>query len=126
MLPIMIGIMILSTPIVKILFEQGSFNSHDTYLTSTALFYYSMGIVAVGIRDITSRAFYSLQDTKTPVKNAVIVSDFIYSDAARYDEVTETYRKCLADIDRKLAAVSDVVIEVAAGNMILHKGELPG
>ena len=72
MLPIMIGIMILSTPIVKILFEQGSFNSHDTYLTSTALFYYSMGIVAVGIRDITSRAFYSLQDTKTPVKNAVI------------------------------------------------------
>jgi adenosylcobinamide kinase/adenosylcobinamide-phosphate guanylyltransferase len=60
------------------------------------------------------------------VKNAVIVSDFIYSDAARYDEVTETYRKCLADIDRKLAAVSDVVIEVAAGNMILHKGELPG
>ena len=72
MLPIMIGIMILSTPIVKILFEQGSFNSHDTYLTSTALFYYSVGIVAVGIRDITSRAFYSLQDTKTPVKNAVI------------------------------------------------------
>lgn len=60
------------------------------------------------------------------VKNAVIVSDFIYSDAARYDEVTETYRKCLADIDRKLAAVSDVVIEVAAGNMILHKGELSG
>lgn len=59
------------------------------------------------------------------VGNAVIVSDFIYSDAARYDEITETYRKCLADIDRKLAAASDVVIEVAAGNMILHKGELP-
>ena len=36
------------------------------------MFYYSVGIVAVGIRDITSRAFYSLQDTKTPVKNAVI------------------------------------------------------
>jgi len=59
------------------------------------------------------------------VKNAVIISDYIYSDAARYDEVTETYRKCLADIDRKLAAVSDAVIEVSAGNMFLHKGELP-
>ena len=59
------------------------------------------------------------------VKNAVIVSDYIYSDAARYDEVTETYRRCLADIDRKLVAVSDTVIEVSAGNLILHKGELP-
>ncbi len=59
------------------------------------------------------------------VENAVIVSDFIYSDAARYDEVTETYRRCLADIDRKLSAVSDVVIEVCSGNIVLHKGELP-
>lgn len=59
------------------------------------------------------------------VKNAVIISDYIYSDAARYDEVTETYRECLADIDRKLAGISDVVIEVSAGNLILHKGELP-
>ena len=59
------------------------------------------------------------------VGNAVIISDYIYSDAARYDEITETYRRCLADVDRKLAAVSDVVIEVSAGNLILHKGELP-
>lgn len=72
MLPIMIGMMILSVPIVKILFEEGSFDSHDTYLTSTALFYYSIGIVGFGIRDMISRAFYSLQDTKTPVKNAII------------------------------------------------------
>ena len=59
------------------------------------------------------------------VGNAVIISDYIYSDAARYDEVTETYRRCLAEIDRKLVAVSDTVIEVSAGNLILHKGELP-
>jgi adenosylcobinamide kinase/adenosylcobinamide-phosphate guanylyltransferase len=56
------------------------------------------------------------------VKNAVIISDYIFSDAVRYDEVTETYRKCLADIDRKIAAISDTVIEVSAGNYIIHKG----
>lgn len=72
MVPIMIGMMILSTPIVKVLFEEGAFDTKDTYLTSTALFYYSIGIVGFGIRDIISRAFYSLQDTKTPVKNAII------------------------------------------------------
>lgn len=59
------------------------------------------------------------------VENIVIVSDYIYSDAERYDEVTETYRKCLATIDRKLAAISDTVLEVSAGNIYVHKGALP-
>lgn len=59
------------------------------------------------------------------VQNIVIVSDYIYSDALRYDAVTETYRRGLASIDRKLAAVSDVVLEMAGGNLIAHKGVLP-
>lgn len=57
------------------------------------------------------------------VKDAVIISDYIFSDAQRYDEVTETYRRCLASIDRKLASISDVVLEVSAGNVFVHKGE---
>ena len=59
------------------------------------------------------------------VANVVVVSDYIYSDAQRYDEVTETYRRGLADMDRAVAAVSDTVIEVSAGQVIVHKGVLP-
>ena len=59
------------------------------------------------------------------VANAVIVSDYIYSDALRYDESTECYRRCLAKIDRLLANISDTVIEVSAGQLIFHKGGLP-
>ncbi len=59
------------------------------------------------------------------VRNLVVVSDFIYSDAERYDQVTETYRRGLASIDRALAAVSDTVLELSAGNIIVHKGGLP-
>ena len=59
------------------------------------------------------------------VANAVIVSDYIYSDAQRYDESTECYRRCLAKIDRLLAQVSDTVIEVSAGQLVFHKGGLP-
>lgn len=58
------------------------------------------------------------------VKNAVVVSDYIYSDAQRYDEATEAYRKCLASIDRRLAAACDAVAEVTAGNPKLYKGAL--
>ena len=60
------------------------------------------------------------------VANAVIISDYIYSDAQHYDESTECYRRCLADIDRRLAQISDTVIEVSAGQLIFHKGGLPG
>ena len=59
------------------------------------------------------------------VKNIVLVSDYIYSDAQRYDPVTEVYRRGLAAIDREIAAVSDVVLEMCGGNLIVHKGVLP-
>ena len=58
------------------------------------------------------------------VRHAVFVSDYIYSDAERYSESTEMYRKCLASIDRRLAAVCDTVIEVTAGQLTIHKGDL--
>lgn len=58
------------------------------------------------------------------VRHAVFVSDYIYSDADRYSESTEMYRKTLADIDRRLAKVCDAVIEVSAGQFVIHKGEL--
>lgn len=72
MLPIMVVMTTFSTEIVKVLFEGGSFNSHDTYLTSTALFFYSIGILAYGLKELLAKSFYSLQDTKTPVRNATI------------------------------------------------------
>ena len=60
----------------------------------------------------------------TRVENAIFVSDYIYSDAGIYPETTELYRRCLADIDRRLAAVCDTVVEVTGGNYIVHKGAL--
>lgn len=58
------------------------------------------------------------------VRHAVFVSDYIYSDAQRYSESTEIYRRCLADIDRRLAKVCDTVVEVAAGQVFIHKGDM--
>lgn len=81
MLPIMVIMTTFSNEIVKILFEEGSFNSHDTYLTSTALFFYSIGILAYALKELLAKSFYSLQDTKTPVRNATIsvVINIIFS-----------------------------------------------
>ncbi|MEG1470554.1 MAG: bifunctional adenosylcobinamide kinase/adenosylcobinamide-phosphate guanylyltransferase [Anaerovoracaceae bacterium] len=53
--------------------------------------------------------------------NTVFVSDYIYSDARRFDEYTEKYRKGLAQVDRALARVCDQVIEVSFGNIKKYK-----
>lgn len=66
-MPITIGAIVLSTPIVKLVFQRGEFTSNDTYLTAIALIGYSLGMLSVGINDILNRIFYSLKDTKTPM-----------------------------------------------------------
>ena len=49
--------------------------------------------------------------------STVFVSDYIYSDAHLYDELTESYRKGLALCDRALAKACDKVLEVAFTNV---------
>ena len=71
------------------------------------------------------RTAKALEDFAKSVRNAVFVSDYIYSDAARYDEFTENYRAALASLDRALAEACDTVIELCAANRIFHKGGLP-
>ena len=56
------------------------------------------------------------------VNNIVIVSDYIYGDGLVYDPLTEKYRRSLAYIDRSAAANSDIVLEIAYTNAIVHKG----
>ena len=65
-----------------------------------------------------------LVEFASKVRHVVYVSDYIYSDAERYSESTEAYRKSLADVDRRLAKICDTVVEVAAGQYFVHKGEL--
>lgn len=76
-------------------------------------------------REAGERCARELAEFVQSVGSAVIVSDAIYADAARYDDITETYRRGLALIDRTLAAVCDTVIEASAGQWIVHKGSLP-
>ncbi len=71
-IPSMVGLIILREPIVALLFKRGVFDSEATQLTAYALLYYSIGLWAFsGVRIVVS-TFYALQDTKTPVRIAVI------------------------------------------------------
>jgi len=71
-IPTTVGAMIFAEPIVKLLFGRGAFDSEAISMTSDSLFFYSIGMLGVGLREILSRAFFSLQDAKTPMINAAI------------------------------------------------------
>lgn len=68
-LPVSAGAITLATPVVKLLFERGAFDTNATQMTVAALICYSIGIIGFGLRDILGKVFYSLQDTKTPMRN---------------------------------------------------------
>ena len=57
------------------------------------------------------------------VKHIVIVSDDLSRDAMHYDDATEAFRRHLGAIHCRLAKECDVVMEMAFGNLTIHKGE---
>lgn len=71
-LPSMIGLMIFAIPIISVLFGRGAFDTSAILMTSSALIFYSIGMIGFGLREVLSRVFYSMNDTKTPMINAVI------------------------------------------------------
>jgi len=72
MLPTSVIMMLLSGPIIRILFERGEFNQYSTMITSSALLFYAIGLFSFGGIKILVTVFHSLQDTKTPVKIAAL------------------------------------------------------
>ncbi|MBP2005775.1 murein biosynthesis integral membrane protein MurJ [Halobacillus andaensis] len=70
--PATVGSMLFAEPIVRMLFDRGAFDAQAVTMTSTAFFFYSIGMLGTGLRVILSKAFFSLQDTRTPMINAAI------------------------------------------------------
>ena len=70
--PACLGLLVLSRPLIEVLFQRGNFDDYSAQITSLALFFYAIGLVFFGGMKILIAAFYSLQDTRTPVKIAAL------------------------------------------------------
>ena len=66
-IPAVIGLVILSEPIISILFQRGAFTAMDTYYTSLILIYFSLGLPAYILIKVLNPIFFSREDTKTPL-----------------------------------------------------------
>ena len=72
MFPAAVGLLILTKPIIQVLFQRGNFDFYSVQISSAALFFYSFGLIFFGGMKILITGFYSLQDTRTPVKIACL------------------------------------------------------
>ncbi|MDQ3914495.1 MAG: murein biosynthesis integral membrane protein MurJ [Actinomycetota bacterium] len=65
-LPAAVGYLVLGEPIVRLLVERGVVTERSTELVAGVLRVFVVGLVPFSLFQLFLRAFYSLQDTKTP------------------------------------------------------------
>lgn len=65
--PFSVGLIILREPIIRLVYERGAFDVTATALTAFALLFYTLGLPALSLRQVVLRAYYALQDTRTPM-----------------------------------------------------------
>ncbi len=67
LLPVVLLSMILHRDIIRILYQRDRFTAGDTLLTGSAFLMYLPGLLGYAVKDIFSRFFFSIQDTRTPM-----------------------------------------------------------
>ena len=66
-LPAAIGLIMLRQPLVATLLQRGAFDARSSEATAWALLFYACGLLGHAVVEITTRVFYALHDTRTPV-----------------------------------------------------------
>ncbi|WP_240744780.1 murein biosynthesis integral membrane protein MurJ [Desulforhopalus sp. IMCC35007] len=66
-LPATVWLMMLSEPIIRMIYERGAFTSFDTTATANTLAFFAIGLFAYSANKVLVPAFYALDKTKYPV-----------------------------------------------------------
>jgi putative peptidoglycan lipid II flippase len=70
--PATAGLMLLSVPIIRLIFEHGAFTATDTLQTAAALTFYAYGLFAYSAIKVMVPVFYAIGNTKYPVIGSFI------------------------------------------------------
>lgn len=71
-LPAMMGLIVLSKPLLSVMFMRGAFTAQDVIQASYSLMIYGTGLLSFMLVKVLAPGFYARQDTKTPVRFAVM------------------------------------------------------
>ena len=71
-LPAAVALVVSAVPLVRGVFQHGAFTAIDTAGTAAALAAFSLGVPAYVLTKVLTPGFYARQDTRTPVRLAVV------------------------------------------------------
>jgi putative peptidoglycan lipid II flippase len=66
-IPSSVGIVVLATPITRLLFQRGAFDATATRITASCVQMYALGLVFQAIHPILAKVFYAFKNTVTPL-----------------------------------------------------------
>ncbi len=75
-LPAAVGMLVLATPIVRLVFEwkHGEFGAESTIYTVRALRFYALGLIPFSFYKLIVPVFYALKDMRTPVRVGMMMA----------------------------------------------------
>jgi putative peptidoglycan lipid II flippase len=81
LIPAAVFMIVLATPIVRLLFQRGHFTAHSTHIVSIALFWFAFSLPFGGLNLLLTRTFFAVQRPWIPTRLAAmnIVVDIIVS-----------------------------------------------
>jgi putative peptidoglycan lipid II flippase len=81
LIPAAVFLIVLATPIVRLLFQRGNFGPHSTHIVSIALFWFAFSLPFGGLNLLLTRTFFAVQRPWIPTQLAAmnIVVDIIVS-----------------------------------------------
>lgn len=71
-IPSAVGLIILSRPIIALIYQYGRFTASDTDQTAIALAYYAIGLAALSIVRVLAPSFFALRDTRIPMMASLL------------------------------------------------------
>ena len=71
-IPAALALATIPTDITRVLFERGAFKPEDTHVTASVLALFALGLPAFVMIKVFSPAYYAREDTKTPMRYAII------------------------------------------------------
>ncbi len=74
-IPCGIGLMLLSFPVIQVLYEHGSLNQNEAQSMAVPLFCFALALPGLAVVEVLTRSFYALRHSMTPVM--VSVGQFI-------------------------------------------------
>ncbi len=70
-LPMALVFVLQGKEIIRIVYQRGEFTEADVAVTSSAIFFYSLGMIFYSLQEICNKAFYSIESMKTPMIAAI-------------------------------------------------------